>query len=127
LYKPRRKEITMAIHHGSCHCGAVQFDADLELTGLATCNCTICGKTGAIMAFLPADKLSGVTGEDKMTDYQFGKKSIHHAFCSVCGVRPFARGEGHDGAAWSMINVRCLDGVDAHTVTVEKQYNGKAL
>lgn len=117
----------MTMHHGSCHCGAVQFDADLELEGLATCNCSLCGRSGAIMAFIPASKLSNVQGEDKMTDYQFGKKSIHHAFCSVCGVRPFARGAGHDGAAWSMVNVRCLDGVNAHELKAEKQYDGRSL
>lgn len=117
----------MAIHHGSCHCGAVQFDADLELKNLMTCNCSICGKGGAIMAFIPADKLSNIAGEDRLTDYQFGKKSIHHTFCVVCGVRPFARGAGEDGKQWSMVNVRCLDGVDVHKLTIDQQYDGKAL
>jgi len=117
----------MSQHHGSCHCGAVQFDADVNLAELATCNCSMCGRSGAIMAFVPASSLTGVTGEDKLTDYQFGKRSIHHAFCSVCGVRPFGRGEGNDGSAWAMVNVRCLDGVDVHTLTVAKQYDGKAF
>lgn len=117
----------MSQHHGSCHCGAVQFDAEVELDNLATCNCSICGRTGAIMAFVGADKLTRVTGEDRLTDYQFGKKNIHHLFCSVCGVRPFGRGEGKDGAQWAMVNVRCLDGVDAHTLTIKNQYDGKSL
>lgn len=117
----------MPHHHGSCHCGAVQFDADVELENLATCNCSICGRTGSIMAFVPVDHLSGVVGEDKLTDYQFGKHSIHHSFCSVCGVRPFARGKGKDGAQWAMINVRCLDGVDTHKLQITKQYDGKLL
>lgn len=117
----------MSQHHGSCHCGAVQFDAEVELENLATCNCSICGRTGAIMAFVGADKLTHVIGEDRMTDYQFGKKNIHHVFCSVCGVRPFGRGEGKDGAQWAMVNVRCLDGVDAHTLTIKNQYDGKSL
>lgn len=117
----------MSIHHGSCHCGAVQFDAELELENLATCNCSMCGRTGAIMAFMPAKLLTNVVGEDKLTDYQFGKKVIHHTFCSICGMRPFARGAGHDGAEWAMVNVRCLDGVDAHTLTISKTYDGKSL
>lgn len=117
----------MSQHHGSCHCGAVQFDAEVELENLATCNCSICGRSGAIMAFVGADKLTHVTGEDRMTDYQFGKKNIHHVFCSVCGVRPFGRGQGKDGAQWAMVNVRCLDGVDAHTLTIKNQYDGKSL
>lgn len=117
----------MSHHHGSCHCGAVQFDVDLDLDDLATCNCSLCGRSGALMAFLPADRLTGVVGEDHLTDYQFAKKVVHHAFCSVCGVRPFGRGKGHDGAEWVMVNARCLDGVDVHTLTIKKQYDGKSL
>jgi len=117
----------MANHEGGCHCGAVRFQADLELKDLATCNCSLCGKSGAIMAFLPKDKLRQTAGDGMMTDYQFGKKSIHHAFCKVCGVRPFARGQGHDGSEWAMVNVRCLDGVDAHGLEITKRYDGKSL
>lgn len=117
----------MPMHHLRCHCGAVQLDADLDLEALMTCNCSICGRTGAIMAFLPADRLSNVVGEDRMTDYQFGPGRIHHAFCSICGVRPFARGTGEDGSAWAMINARCIDGIDVHSLTIKNQYDGKSL
>lgn len=109
---------------GSCHCGAVGFEAQVPLEGLATCNCSICGRTGAIMAFVPAERLRPTRGEDHLVDYQFGAKTIHHAFCGTCGVRPYARGTGHDGAAWAMINVRCLDGVDVHALEVTHRYDG---
>ena len=82
----------MPLHHGGCHCGAVRFEADLELEGLMTCNCSICGKTGAIMAFIPAEQMRQTAGHDCLTDYQFGQKAIHHSFCKVCGVRSFAQG-----------------------------------
>jgi hypothetical protein len=62
--------------HLRCHCGAVQADVDVSLEGAMTCNCSICGRTGAIMAFVPADALTNVVGEDQLTDYQFGAKSI---------------------------------------------------
>lgn len=117
----------MSVHHLSCHCGAVQFDAELDLSTPATCNCSICGRTGAIMAFVPTSNLSNVVGEDKLVDYQFGKKSIHHVFCSICGCRPFARGAGHDGAEWAMVNLRCIEGLDVHTLQITKQYDGRSL
>ncbi|MBK7862256.1 MAG: GFA family protein [Archangiaceae bacterium] len=116
----------MSTHQGSCHCGAVTFSVDVELKGLTTCNCSMCGRTGAIMAFVPADKLKMLTGSDRLTDYQFGKKRIHHTFCSVCGVRPFAHGVAPDGSPSAMVNVRCLEGVDAHTLEVSTRYNGRA-
>lgn len=115
------------LHHLSCHCGAVQLDAEFALAGLATCNCSLCGRSGAIMAFVPADKLSNIQGEDHLTDYQFGQKRIHHGFCRICGVRPFARGPGDDGREWAMINVRCVEGVDAHTLLVTRKFDGKSL
>ncbi|MEQ1565607.1 MAG: GFA family protein [Myxococcota bacterium] len=114
------------MHRGSCHCGAVRFEVDMELDGLATCNCSICGRTGVIMSFVPEDKFRCLSGEDKLTDYQFGKKSVHHTFCSVCGVRPFGHGVGPDGTKMVMVNARCLDEVDTHTLTIGKQYDGKS-
>lgn len=117
----------MASHHGSCHCNAVTFDVDMELEGLMTCNCSICGRSGAIMAFVPREKFRQTAGEGHLTDYQFGKKTIHHAFCSTCGVRPFGWGSGEGGAEFVMINVRCLDGVDVHKVTIAQQYDGQSL
>ena len=113
-------------YHGSCHCGLVQVDAEIELKGLATCNCSMCGRTGAIMVFAPAEQVR-ITGAEHLTDYQFGKETIHHVFCKVCGGRPVAWGAGKDGAAWTMVNARCLDGVDVHTLEVEQRYDGKAL
>ncbi|MFO0685345.1 MAG: GFA family protein [Sandaracinus sp.] len=120
----------MTRYHGSCHCGAVQFDVEgLDLENAATCNCSICGRTGALMLFVPEGKLENVVGRETMTDYQFGKKRTHHAFCATCGIRPFAWGPGHDGAEWAMVNVRCLDGVNVHDVEVkkDKRYDGRAL
>src|SRR5690554_3176818 len=107
----------MTMYEGGCHCGQVRFQADLELKGLMTCNCSICGKTGSIMAFIPRQQLKLLSGEEQLTDYQFGQKRIHHRFCSVCGVRSFGEGPGPEGQPWAMVNVRCLDGIDVHDLS----------
>ncbi len=99
-------------YEGACHCGQVRYDVKLDLTQpVVSCNCSICAKTGMLLAFAPAEHFRLQSGEDALADYQFGKKSIHHLFCRHCGVRSFGRGQGPDGKEMRAINVRCLDGV----------------
>jgi hypothetical protein len=56
-------------HSGSCHCGKVQFEVDVDLDQLMTCNCSICGvrafgwgtgPDGSEMAMINARSLDGV-------------------------------------------------------------------
>jgi hypothetical protein len=116
----------MKKHLGGCHCGAVRYEVELDVSAPAiTCNCSICSKTGTMLSFVPADKFHLVSGDEKLTDYQFNKKVIHHLFCSVCGVRSFARGVGPDGKEMRAINVRCLDDIALESVPTQ-QWNGKA-
>lgn len=112
-------------HTGSCHCGAVRFEVTMQLDGLITCNCSMCGRSGSILGFVPADQFTLLAGADALTDYQFNKKVIHHLFCKVCGVRAFGRGTRPDGAATVAVNVRCLDGVDPFTLTPHP-YDGRS-
>lgn len=91
-----------------------------------SCNCSICSKRGSLLAFAPADRFLLVSGEDRLSDYQFNKKVIHHLFCRNCGVQPFARGTAPDGAEMVAINVRCLDGVDIPALPVTP-FDGKRL
>jgi len=65
-----------------------------------------------VLAFAPAEQFELVSGREALTDYQWGKKRLHHLFCKHCGVRSFARGAKPGGAEMAAINVRCLDGVD---------------
>lgn len=103
---------TTNTHKGGCHCGAVRYTVDIDLTKpVISCNCSICGKTGTLLAFVPPTSFKLEKGEDQLVDYQFNKKVIHHLFCKTCGVRSFARGEGPQGPMIA-VNTRCLDGVD---------------
>jgi hypothetical protein len=111
-------------YKGSCHCGKVAYSVELDLgSELITCNCSICGRSGTMLAFVPATSFKLERGEDALVDYQFGKKTIHHLFCSTCGVRSFARGSLPDGTEMSAINARCLEGVDIGKLKT-KHYDG---
>lgn len=111
---------------GGCHCGAVRYRVTLKLDQAITCNCSICSRTGTVLAFTPAEQFELVSGREALTDYQWGKKRLHHLFCRHCGVRSFARGAKPGGAEMAAINVRCLDGVDLGAIPT-KQFDGKSL
>lgn len=113
-------------YQGGCHCGAVRYEVSTELTKVATCNCSICSKAGWSLAFTPADQFTLKSGAENLTDYQFGKKQIHHVFCKTCGIRSFSRGAGPDGKEYVAVNARCLDGVNLEGIETS-MFDGKSL
>jgi len=113
-------------HKGGCHCGKVRYEATFDLTHpVIACNCSMCGRSGTLLAFVPDGSFKLLSGEDNLTDYQFGKKRIHHLFCKTCGIKSFARAAGKDGPTVA-VNTRCLDEVSLDGLAV-KNYDGKSV
>lgn len=116
----------MGEYKGSCHCGFISYTVHLDfanptpiLNGASAtkCNCSICHKTGYLLADPGADPtftlLSPPEGESALTDYTFHNHRVHHPFCPKCGVRCYLRGsyilEGKE-FSFMRINVLTLDG-----------------
>jgi hypothetical protein len=111
---------------GGCHCGRVRYKAEVDLSQIMSCNCSICRKRGMLVAPAADEKFVLERGEDALRDYQFNRKVIHHFFCEDCGVGSFARGTGPDGTKMVAINVRCLDDVDLEGLNIVP-FDGKSL
>ena len=111
---------------GGCHCGKVRFEVKGDLRDAIACNCSICSKSGSLLTFVGGEQFTLLSGEDILSDYQFGKKHIHHVFCPSCGVRSFASGQMPDGREMRAVNVRCLDDVDLTAFEITP-FDGKSL
>ena len=104
-------------YHGSCHCGAVRFEAAIDLAaGTSRCNCSICTRARFWKSVIKADAFRLIDGVEALTEYQFGDRNIRHFFCKTCGVKPFGRvhldgecgGQPLRGEFYA-VNVACLD------------------
>ena len=106
-------------YNGSCHCGAVQFQCELDLSqGTNRCNCSFCRKARFWMAIAKGDAFRVLEGREALVDYRhtpLGKPEpfLHLLFCGRCGVRPFSKGGYLPalGAEFHAVNLACLDDV----------------
>lgn len=114
------------LYKGSCHCGNVAFEVEGDIDQVVDCNCSICSRKGALLWFVPKEKMHLLTPEENSRSYQFGKKVIQHRFCPECGIHPYGEGNMPDGTPMVAINVRCLTGVDYASLPVQ-HYDGRAL
>lgn len=113
-------------YQGACHCGAVAYSVELDLATTLKCNCSICTKLGAVWAFAPRSSFALKSGTKTQGDYQFGKKALHHRFCTICGVEGYAEGVMPDGTPTVGINLRCIDGVDVDKLS-PRPWDGRSL
>ncbi|MEZ5894459.1 MAG: GFA family protein [Parvularculaceae bacterium] len=100
--------MTTGMKKGGCHCGAVQWEAELPDEIVADdCNCSICQMTGFLHVIIPRAKFRLIKGDEALTEYRFNTGSARHWFCKVCGVKSFYVPRSHpDGYS---LNLRCMD------------------
>jgi hypothetical protein len=115
---------TMQTYHGSCHCGAVKYEVDADLSTLERCTCSICSKKGGLFVRVPQNQFRMMQGQNELVLYQFNTGIAEHYFCKHCGIHPF----GHPRSAPDLylINVRCFDDFDLEADGYEiKLFDGK--
>jgi hypothetical protein len=109
---------------GGCHCGAVRFEIETDITKATECTCSICTRKGALHHRVPPERFTLLAGRDALALYQFGSKKAKHWFCKHCGIHPFS----NPRAAPDMVtvNIRCLDDYEAEKSNIEiRTFDGK--
>ena len=97
--------------NGSCHCGAIRFNAELP-EGLASarrCTCSICRMRGAVAVTSTHEGFHLTQGEDKLATYRFNTMLAEHHFCTVCGI--YTHHKRRSNPEELGVNVACLDGL----------------
>lgn len=116
-------------YRGSCHCGRIRFEVELDLDHVRSCDCSICRRRGALIHRVEDAALKILSSLDGLTLYEWGRRTAKDYFCPVCGILPFRRpgqptpaevSEGvHEFLGWA-VNVRCLEGVDLDSLPVRQ-------
>jgi len=99
----------MTLISATCHCSAVEFEIESNLSEFTTCDCSLCEMRNAIMVKVPQADLTVNAGKEDLTLYQWNMKIAKHYFCSICGTYVFHNKRAapdHYG-----VNVKCLQGV----------------
>jgi len=99
-------------YRGSCHCGAVRFEAELDLEqSTYRCNCSICRRTRFWPTVAGENGFRLLAGDSELTPYLFNTRKNQHYFCKHCGVRAFGVGTETPIGKMYGINLGCLAGV----------------
>ena len=111
--------MTYRQYHGSCHCGAVRYEAEFDLAaGTNRCNCSICSKARAWFLFVRGDAFKLLAGDDVLSSYEWipsgrSEPGLTYRFCSRCGVRLYATGElAQLGGRFYALHVPTVDDFD---------------
>ena len=102
----------MTVHKGQCHCGAVRFEVELpdSFASARRCDCSFCRRRGAVVVSTPLSGFRLLSGQDRLTLYQFGTNTAQHWFCATCGIYTHHRRRSNPSQMG--VNAACLDGVN---------------
>lgn len=100
-------------HHGTCYCGDVEFEVEVDITKGSQCNCTLCARLGSTGSIVKPAAFTLLTPEAKLASYARNADIGTRYFCSRCHVYCF--GKGHLemlGGDFVSVNLNCVDDFD---------------
>lgn len=125
LYKVIGDTTIHPLHRATCHCGSVVLELELPngVENPRRCNCSICGRRGAITSSISIEKLHIIQGGSFLTLYEFNTRVAKHYFCRMCGIYTHHRRRS-DPSVYEY-NVACLEGVDVFALGDVPTVDGK--
>src|SRR5262245_55998018 len=106
-------------HAGSCHCGAVRFEVDVDASAGSRCNCSVCTKLGVTATIVKPEAFTLQSDAAALSIYEWGGKTAKRFFCKTCGITCFLRGHLEQlGGAYVSVVLNCLDDIDPSDISV---------
>ena len=109
----------MTEHHGSCHCGAIRLILRETPPDAASCNCSLCRRTGGLWHHCAPDLISV---EGSGVAYRQGDCMLDTWHCGTCGCtthwtpvdlespRMAVNLRMYDPDLWEALPLRLIDG-----------------
>lgn len=106
--------MAMKTYKGSCHCGAITYEADLDISkGTQKCNCTFCRKSRSWKAFTTPEHFRWLTGKETTAVYHTNEFTAKKYHCKGCGVRTHEIGNAEwMGGEFVGIYIATIDDID---------------
>jgi hypothetical protein len=99
----------MKTYHGSCHCGDVRFEVDIDLgAGTIKCNCSMCSKMRWWAAVVPPTAFR-LGAAKHLGEYRFLTRREGHFFCKQCAIHTHSTGKSPRMGQFVAVAVACLD------------------
>ena len=90
----------------TCHCGAVGIEVEAPPARLTECNCSVCGRLGALWAYYTNAQARVVRGQTVV--YSWGDKNIAFHHCPICACTTHYTGLGPEALDRLAVNARLL-------------------
>lgn len=99
----------------TCHCGAVEIEAEfpLGLASAARCDCSFCRRRGAAAVTAVAASLKVLKGAENLSLYTWGSHTAKHYFCKTCGI--YTHHQRRSDPSECGVNLGCLEGGNPRT------------
>ena len=112
------------VHDLVCHCGAVRIRLELPdgIVNPRRCDCSLCRRKGAVVASVPLERLTLISGADELRQYQFGTMTAKHYFCGTCGI--YTHHQRRSDPSEYGYNVGCLEGVNPFDLGAIETFDG---
>ena len=102
-------------YKGSCHCGEVKYEVDLDLgQGTSKCNCSYCLKARAWATAVKPAAFRLIPGSQEGVAYHQHSQAPVKYHCGRCGIHTHARGDAeYMGGPFVQVFVATLDDASA--------------